>query len=120
MRLSYSRLKAAFVANAVQAAPGFKLVPVNLVDLFSSEKDRFLYQMVRPSGLFGETAEQAGMLSTGLPLGLSELLIGSIADAGRFPVRSRCPVLRFGWHRRGYGFRLFGHSLFNDSQFSVT
>jgi hypothetical protein len=73
----------------MQPAPRFKLVTVNRVDLFPSEKNGFLFQWGKPAlrvSLFGEAAKQTGVQSAGLLMGLFKLLIGGIADAARFAV----------------------------------
>ena len=45
LRLSYGRFEPVLVAQTRQAAPRFKLVPVNHIDLFPSEKDGLWFQV---------------------------------------------------------------------------
>ena len=44
LRLCYGRLQRILATQPVQASPGFNLIPVNRVDLFSCQKVGFLFQ----------------------------------------------------------------------------
>jgi hypothetical protein len=92
LRLGYGRLQPVFIAKAGHAAPRVKLVPMNRVDLFPSEEDRFWFQAETANRIYSASRRNSPACSV-LVFRWAFLNCSSeaVRTRGGFPFARACP-----------------------------